>query len=156
MLRSYGPWIFASSFLIAFSQLVTVTAVFVGLSAKTCPTNDLCTQRGTFCSPLDRCIFCGSNGPLGLEVGPDGKEYNWALAERYAGFNSTAVAVVCANPTQRVGIDGYGNDLQFSAPKVTAWCDACFVPETDVVSDAPAAVAISMLCSDKIAAAHAC
>jgi hypothetical protein len=43
----------------------------------------------------------------------------------YAGFNTTLAAQVCAEPTSGVGVDGAGNEFEFTLAAVKTWCEAC-------------------------------
>lgn len=93
------PLLYFVSFVMVFAQCATVVAVIVGTWTPACLTNDQCGS-GMFCSVgvSDRCQYCGSHAPGIVQYGENGETYNAVFDGRFAGFNSSFVAELCADP----------------------------------------------------------
>lgn len=124
------------SFLLVLFQSMAAVGVFVGTFRPACQTSDQCFEGG-FCNvDSGRCDYCsGEYGPLAMETegtcvigeklqnflttkSEDCATYNWPYDENFAGFNTTAVRLVCADPT------GPLNYRPYSSDHVRSWCDS--------------------------------
>jgi hypothetical protein len=95
-------------------QILVVIGVLIGTSVPACGSSDQCPQAGTYCQvgARDRCEYCGA-APLPPQTDPTtGGVWNDPSAPDFAGFNLTAVAALCADPSM------YGD---FPAG-VVSWC----------------------------------
>jgi hypothetical protein len=85
-------------------QYMVVHAVLSG-NSPACGSSDQCTEAGTFCmigAPKggDRCWFCGDEPPLPQQTDPaTGGAWNKPDVPDFVGFNLTAVAELCADPS---------------------------------------------------------
>ena len=108
-------------------QYMVVMGVWAGTAKPACGSSDQCYQAGTFCalgfSDADRCDFCGGSDdndendpPLPPQTDPaTGGTLNDPSAPDFVGFNLTAVAELCADPSLPAG--GWHN-----AVSVVSWC----------------------------------
>eukprot|EP01043_Picozoa_sp_COSAG02_P040537 COSAG02_NODE_3290_length_6997_cov_20.105973_2_plen_302_part_00 len=121
----------ALSTLMVLMQCMVAIGVVVGTILPVCASSDQCAQKGTYCRVLpagrqDRCVYCGDVVPLPRQIDPaTGGTLNWAYAPDYASFNLPLVAEVCAAPTDRLGINGFGNQISFPRASVVSYCETC-------------------------------
>jgi hypothetical protein len=100
-------------------QCMAVMGVAYGTIRPACVSSDQCHQAGMYCvvGARDRCDYCGSNnGLLPLQTDPaTGGALNDAEAADFAGYNLTAVAEICADPSM------YTGDWH-TASSIVSWC----------------------------------
>jgi hypothetical protein len=112
-------------------QCMVALGVLAGTSAPVCGSSDHCYQAGTFCAigATDRCNFCGKNHPLPDQTDPaTGGTLNDPDAPDFTGFNLTAVAELCADPSLAwmsptiSRTDGTAGADYATASSIVSWC----------------------------------
>lgn len=137
-LRQWAPLGYLVSCVIVFMQSAVAVGICIGTIQPACANSDQC-DPGMFCMiERARCNFCGDRVPLALETegscisgGSDayGREItvkdpacttrNLPTDPNFAGFNSTGVVAVCADPSL-----SYDPDKLMVGENVLSWCDA--------------------------------
>jgi hypothetical protein len=84
--------------------------------------------------PRKRCSRCGAEPPMPFQTNAAGETFNYYRDPRFAGYNSTAAAELCADPVAAIGVDPIGAPKPFTARAVAAWCHVCFNVEHEGVS----------------------
>jgi hypothetical protein len=100
-------------------QCMVVGGVLAGTFAPACGSNDQCHQAGMYCMVglLDRCQYCGERSLLPAQTDPaTGGTLNHAEAPDFVGFNLTALAEICADPSL------YTGDLGHTPSSIVSWC----------------------------------
>jgi hypothetical protein len=112
-------------------QCMVVVGVFAGTFAPACGSNDQCHQAGTYCAvgKSDRCQFCSTaSGMHQVDLLPPqtdpatGGTLNDVNALDFAGFNLTAVAELCADPSLYTGDWKTGRLDDWTTPSIVSWC----------------------------------
>ena len=111
-------------------QCLVVVGVIYGTATPACGNSDQCHQVGTFCmvGSTDRCQYCGADHPLPLQIDPaTGGTLNDVDAPDFAGFNLTAIAELCADPTVAEAnsdptMAAAGRGQWTSVSSVVSWC----------------------------------
>jgi hypothetical protein len=109
-------------------QCLVVVGVITGTFFQACGSSDQCHQTGMYCGADDRCSYCGGNPPLPLQTDPaTGGALNDVHAPDFAGFNLTAVAEVCADPSMYTGdltavVSQYTDSFGHTASSIVSWC----------------------------------
>jgi hypothetical protein len=102
-------------------QCMVVVGAVAGTSTPACGSSDQCHQAGTYCKVgvNNRCDFCGEDHPLPLQADPaTGGGLNDPYAPGFAGFNITAVAELCADPSL------YTSN-SYTVSSIMSWCKSC-------------------------------
>jgi hypothetical protein len=155
-MRRRAPMLLCGSILMVLLQCACVAGVAVGLALPSCSSSYQC-MGGMYCrvnsktaqdslpSYLDsRCQYCGSVVPLPFQIdgectfddegtrtleNPACRTLNWwGDVKSFDGYNSTLVSEVCAEPSDRLGIEGLGKETFFPASQVATWCARCVHP----------------------------
>lgn len=105
-LRAVAPIMLAGSYVMVTVQVMTTIAIWSGALFPACLNNDLCVE-GMFCYQNRRgdgiCYNCGSVVPLLLQTDTEGNTLNYYRAPDFAGYNTTAMAELCADPVDTLG-----------------------------------------------------
>ena len=115
-----GCGLFAGVAMVALQCLAAI-GVFAGTATPACGSSDQCHQAGTYCvvGADDRCHYCGwrsLDDPLPPQTDPiTGGTFNDPEAPDFAGFNLTAVAELCADPSL------YTGDWHTTS-SIASWC----------------------------------
>lgn len=136
------PALLASTFMV-LGQCIVAVAVWLGAALPACSTSDQC-REGMYCNvgQMNRCVFCGTDVPLPEQSDPaTGGALNWpyssdgvSLNPNFVGYNTTLVAEVCAEPTNRLGLGGLmastrGDEAMIMPESaVVSWCETCVRP----------------------------
>jgi hypothetical protein len=105
-------------------QCMVAVGVALGTVFPACGSSDQCHQAGTYCmiGKYDRCSSCGDDHPLPPQIDPaTGGALNNPDAPDFAGFNLTAVAQLCADPSLSVGDVGPRGSGHV-ASSIVSWC----------------------------------
>jgi hypothetical protein len=107
-------------------QCLVVVGLVTSTGEPACASSDQCPQAGTYCAigVDNRCNYCGESAPLPPQTEPaTGGVLNDALAPDFAGFNITAVAELCADPslTQYTG-DYWKMEIEWTTSSLVSWC----------------------------------
>jgi hypothetical protein len=111
-------------------QCMVVLGVLIGTVQPACGSSDQCLQAGTYCEvgAGDRCYYCGDqHNLLPPQTDPvTGGALNDPYALDFAGFNLTAVAELCANPSLYTGdwVSGSGDGRVYTVSSVVSWCES--------------------------------
>jgi hypothetical protein len=106
-------------------QCLVVVGVITGTGTPACGSSDQCHQAGMYCAigANDRCMFCGA-APLPPQTDPaTGGVLNDVWALDFAGYNLTAVAELCADPSLYMG--GWQlatGDVVHTVSSIVSWC----------------------------------
>ena len=120
-------WALAVGALMVLGQTMVAIGMAMGTLSPTCETNDMCAQAGTYCAvgSTNRCNYCGMDIPLPQQVDLEtGKILNRPMQD-FGGWNKTAIAETCADPSLGKGIVGDVADGVFTFAGVKSWCEAC-------------------------------
>jgi hypothetical protein len=105
-------------------QCMVVVGASTGTFSPACGSSDQCHQAGTYCEvgATNRCGYCG-DPILPPQTDPaTGGTLNNPDAPDFAGFNLTAVAELCANPSLYTRSPLMARAIQFTASAVVSWC----------------------------------
>jgi hypothetical protein len=109
-------------------QCMVVVGVVLGSASPACSSSDQCQQAGMFCEVggRNRCVFCGTSTPLPAQTDPaTGGALNDPNAADFVGFNLTAVAELCADPsllTTDLLMQHLGHLNWHTVSSVVSWC----------------------------------
>jgi hypothetical protein len=117
-------------------QCMVVVGVGAGTAWPACGSTDQCPQAGTYCTvgADDRCAYCGDFPPLPDQIDPaTGGTLNDPQAPDFAGYNLTAVAELCTDPTMAPSRKGDRKGDFHTVSSLVSWCkfgnkalDVCF------------------------------
>jgi hypothetical protein len=130
-MRAKAPLFLLGSMMIVLGQCVVATGVLHGTFEPSCSTSDQC-RLGSFCeiSENHRCKFCGKECPLPEQVNADGTTLNNYRADRFVGYNLTAVKEVCADPSAvadeyAFSVNSRGTPYTERMATTISWCETC-------------------------------
>ena len=148
--RPHLPSLLLISVGIVLTQCAAVAAVVAGTYSASCESSGQCIP-GQYCSigMRQRCDFCGERIPMIMELnehcsmapgagqsqrqnlvvrGAGCKTLNRPNDYDFDGFNTTLVVSVCTNPTDRTGLSGAGDRIDFVQAATRSWCEKCVHP----------------------------
>jgi hypothetical protein len=149
--RPHLPSMLLTSIGIVLTQCAAVAAVVAGTYSASCDNSGQCIP-GQYCSigMRQRCDFCGERIPMIMELnehciwswlqpttdasGAGCKTLNRPNDDYFDGFNTTLLVSVCTNPSERTGLSGAGDPIDFVEPSVRSWCEKCVHP-VDMMPD---------------------
>jgi hypothetical protein len=107
-------------------QCLVAVGVFAGTVQPACGSSDQCHQAGTYCRNRKRCSYCSEQPDMfPPQTDPaTGGTLNDMGALDFVGFNLTAVAELCANPslyTPLLRAEQRGVPWM-TAPSIVSWC----------------------------------
>ena len=106
-LRAVAPIMLVGSYVMVIVQVMTASAIWVNALLPACGNNDMCMD-GMYCHSQNRggyglCYNCGAVVPLLLQTDTEGNTLNYYRAPDFAGYNTTAMAELCADPVDTLG-----------------------------------------------------
>jgi hypothetical protein len=135
--RKVGPVLLAVGYSVVLVQAGTASQLFWGSTNPSYKHNDYC-DLGFYCGELlnsargqRQCFGCGTSPPILMQTDVDGNTYNKFNDPNFVGYNTTALAMLCADPVPSDGVSSITSGVfEHSLDGVVAFCERCFHPST--------------------------